>query len=137
MTPRPSALSVSAVHCVKRARRHRWRWAQVTFCCAEEPVCHLWLQTLRELLEKLSMWREARSPGPARDPVIVAASLPFAHLPVTKCAAELGWLKNIPVLPVTGPAWHRALPRAWPSLTGREVAGGGGGGWAGTGPWAH
>uniref|UniRef100_A0A8C8Y8V7 Ceramide kinase PH domain-containing protein n=1 Tax=Panthera leo TaxID=9689 RepID=A0A8C8Y8V7_PANLE len=42
------------VHCVKRARRHRWRWAQVTFCCAEEPVCHLWLQTLRELLEKLS-----------------------------------------------------------------------------------
>ena len=35
----------------------------MTFCCAEEPLCHLWLQTLRELLEKLSAWREARSPG--------------------------------------------------------------------------
>ncbi|XP_041611060.1 ceramide kinase isoform X1 [Vulpes lagopus] len=42
------------VHCVKRARRHRWKWAQVTFCCAEEPLCHLWLQTLQELLDKLT-----------------------------------------------------------------------------------
>lgn len=42
------------VHCVKRARRHRWKWAQVTFWCADAPLCHLWLQTLRELLEKLT-----------------------------------------------------------------------------------
>ncbi|XP_060044780.1 ceramide kinase isoform X2 [Erinaceus europaeus] len=42
------------VHCVKRARRHRWKWAQVTFCSAEEQLCHLWLQTLRDLLEKLT-----------------------------------------------------------------------------------
>ncbi|XP_037371042.1 LOW QUALITY PROTEIN: ceramide kinase [Talpa occidentalis] len=42
------------VHCVKRARQHRWKWAQVTFCCAEEQLCQLWLQTLRELLDKLT-----------------------------------------------------------------------------------
>ena len=121
----------------------------MTFCCAEEPLCHLWLQTLRELLEKLSAWREARSPGarkdvfglrfgrrgPAWDPVIVAASLPFAHLPVTKCTAELGWLKNILVLPVTGPAWHRALPQAWPSRgRGAFPDRPRGGGWGGQAP---
>lgn len=43
-----------AVHRVRRARRHRWRWAQVTFWCPEEQLYHLWLQTLRELLETLS-----------------------------------------------------------------------------------
>ncbi|XP_078199992.1 ceramide kinase isoform X3 [Callithrix jacchus] len=42
------------VHCVKRARRHRWKWAQVTFWCPEEQLCHLWLQTLREMLKKLT-----------------------------------------------------------------------------------
>ncbi|XP_062931769.1 ceramide kinase isoform X2 [Cynocephalus volans] len=42
------------VHCVKRARHHRWKCAQVTFGCADEQLCHLWLQTLRELLEKLT-----------------------------------------------------------------------------------
>ncbi|XP_032272815.1 ceramide kinase, partial [Phoca vitulina] len=42
------------VHCVKRARRRRWKWAQVTFCCAEEPLRHLWLQALQELLAKLT-----------------------------------------------------------------------------------
>ncbi|KAM9672261.1 ceramide kinase isoform 1-T1 [Trichechus inunguis] len=42
------------VHCVKRARRHRWKRAQVTFWCIEEQLCNLWLQTLRELLEKLT-----------------------------------------------------------------------------------
>ncbi|XP_008588690.1 PREDICTED: ceramide kinase-like [Galeopterus variegatus] len=42
------------VHCVKRARHHRWKCAQVTFWCADEQLCHLWLQTLRELLEKLT-----------------------------------------------------------------------------------
>ncbi|XP_032738651.1 ceramide kinase isoform X1 [Lontra canadensis] len=41
------------VHCVKRARRRRWKWAQVTFCCAEEPLCHLWLRVLQELLGAL------------------------------------------------------------------------------------
>ncbi|XP_007954431.2 ceramide kinase [Orycteropus afer afer] len=41
------------VHCVKRARRHRWKWAQVTFWCPEEQLCTLWLQTLRELLGRL------------------------------------------------------------------------------------
>ncbi|ELK07536.1 Ceramide kinase [Pteropus alecto] len=41
------------VHRVRRARRHRWRCAQVTFCCADEQLCHLWLQTLREQLDKL------------------------------------------------------------------------------------
>uniref|UniRef100_A0A8D0XP51 DAGKc domain-containing protein n=1 Tax=Sus scrofa TaxID=9823 RepID=A0A8D0XP51_PIG len=47
---RPYAFTV---HRVRRARRHRWRWAQVTFWCADEQVHQLWLQTLRELLEKL------------------------------------------------------------------------------------
>uniref|UniRef100_G3T7W5 Ceramide kinase n=1 Tax=Loxodonta africana TaxID=9785 RepID=G3T7W5_LOXAF len=42
------------VHCVKRARRHRWKRAQVTFWCTEEQLCNLWLQTLRELLEELT-----------------------------------------------------------------------------------
>ncbi|XP_065794925.1 ceramide kinase [Muntiacus reevesi] len=42
------------VHRVRRARRHRWRWAQVTFWCPEERLYHLWLQTLRELLEALT-----------------------------------------------------------------------------------
>ncbi|XP_074182694.1 ceramide kinase isoform X2 [Rhinolophus sinicus] len=42
------------VHRVRRARRHRWKCAQVTFCCADEQLCHLWLQTLREQLEKLT-----------------------------------------------------------------------------------
>lgn len=42
------------VHRVRRARRHRWRWAQVTFWCLEEQLYHLWLQTLRELLEALT-----------------------------------------------------------------------------------
>ncbi|XP_070644900.1 ceramide kinase [Bos indicus] len=42
------------VHRVRRARRHRWRWAQVTFWCPEEQLYHLWLQTLRELLETLT-----------------------------------------------------------------------------------
>lgn len=51
---RPYAFTV---HRVRRARRHRWRWAQVTFWCADEQVHQLWLQTLRELLEKLSKWR--------------------------------------------------------------------------------
>ncbi|KAB0396615.1 hypothetical protein E2I00_020144 [Balaenoptera physalus] len=49
-----TACVLCAVHRVRRARRHRWRWAQVTFWCPEEQLCHLWLQTLRELLEKLS-----------------------------------------------------------------------------------
>lgn len=43
-----------AVHCVKRARHHRWKAAQVTFWSADEQLCHLWLHTLRELLESLS-----------------------------------------------------------------------------------
>ncbi|XP_044633576.2 ceramide kinase isoform X1 [Equus asinus] len=42
------------VHYVQRARQHRWKWAKVTFCCADEQLCHLWLQTLRELLENLT-----------------------------------------------------------------------------------
>nr|XP_023487113.1 ceramide kinase [Equus caballus] len=42
------------VHYVQRARQHRWKWTKVTFCCADEQLCHLWLQTLRELLENLS-----------------------------------------------------------------------------------
>ncbi|XP_047405783.1 ceramide kinase, partial [Sciurus carolinensis] len=42
------------VHCVKRARRHRWKWARVTFWSTDEHLCHLWLQTLRELLERLT-----------------------------------------------------------------------------------
>uniref|UniRef100_A0A8D2B1I7 Ceramide kinase n=1 Tax=Sciurus vulgaris TaxID=55149 RepID=A0A8D2B1I7_SCIVU len=42
------------VHCVKRARHHRWKWARVTFWSADEHLCHLWLQTLRELLERLT-----------------------------------------------------------------------------------
>ncbi|XP_003783153.1 ceramide kinase [Otolemur garnettii] len=42
------------VHCVKRAQRHRWKWAQVTFWCLEEQLCHLWLQTLRAMLETLT-----------------------------------------------------------------------------------
>ncbi|EPQ20101.1 Ceramide kinase, partial [Myotis brandtii] len=42
------------VHCVKRARRHRWKCEQVTFCGADEQLCHLWLQTLREQLDKLT-----------------------------------------------------------------------------------
>ncbi|XP_036905213.1 ceramide kinase [Sturnira hondurensis] len=42
------------VHCVKRARRHRWKCAQVTFCGVDEQVCHLWLQTLREQLDNLT-----------------------------------------------------------------------------------
>ncbi|XP_055482986.1 ceramide kinase isoform X2 [Psammomys obesus] len=41
------------VHCVKRARPHRWKCAQVTFWSADEQLCHLWLQTLRELLDSL------------------------------------------------------------------------------------
>uniref|UniRef100_A0A9L0QY08 Ceramide kinase n=1 Tax=Equus caballus TaxID=9796 RepID=A0A9L0QY08_HORSE len=41
------------VHYVQRARQHRWKWTKVTFCCADEQLCHLWLQTLRELLENL------------------------------------------------------------------------------------
>ncbi|KAM4882722.1 ceramide kinase isoform 2-T3 [Thomomys bottae] len=42
------------VHCVKRARHHRWKWAQVTFWSMEEQLCQLWLQTLRELLQGLT-----------------------------------------------------------------------------------
>uniref|UniRef100_A0A9L0SED6 Ceramide kinase n=1 Tax=Equus caballus TaxID=9796 RepID=A0A9L0SED6_HORSE len=42
------------VHYVQRARQHRWKWTKVTFCCADEQLCHLWLQTLRELLENLT-----------------------------------------------------------------------------------
>ncbi|KAM7317473.1 hypothetical protein ACRRTK_023775 [Alexandromys fortis] len=42
------------VHCVKRARHHRWKAAQVTFWSADEQLCHLWLHTLRELLESLT-----------------------------------------------------------------------------------
>uniref|UniRef100_A0ABK0LDE2 Ceramide kinase n=1 Tax=Rattus norvegicus TaxID=10116 RepID=A0ABK0LDE2_RAT len=42
------------VHCVKRARHHRWKWARVTFWSADEQLCQLWLQTLRELLENLT-----------------------------------------------------------------------------------
>ncbi|XP_066111149.1 ceramide kinase isoform X1 [Saccopteryx bilineata] len=42
------------VHYVKRARRHRWKCAQLTFCGADEHLCHLWLQTLREQLEELT-----------------------------------------------------------------------------------
>ncbi|XP_058529249.1 ceramide kinase [Ochotona princeps] len=42
------------VHCVKRARQHRWKWAQVTFWSGDEQLCLLWLQTLRGLLERLT-----------------------------------------------------------------------------------
>ncbi|XP_063099837.1 ceramide kinase [Cavia porcellus] len=42
------------VHCVKRARHHRWKWAQVTFWSSDEQLCHRWLQTLRELLAGLT-----------------------------------------------------------------------------------
>ncbi|XP_034372028.1 ceramide kinase [Arvicanthis niloticus] len=42
------------VHHVKRVRHHRWKWARVTFWSADEQLCHLWLQTLRELLESLT-----------------------------------------------------------------------------------
>lgn len=42
------------VHCVKRARSHRWKWGQVTFWSTDEQLCHLWLQTLRELLDRLT-----------------------------------------------------------------------------------
>lgn len=49
-----------AVHCVKRARHHRWKWARVTFWSADEQLCQLWLQTLRELLENLSTWASFR-----------------------------------------------------------------------------
>ncbi|XP_014388646.1 PREDICTED: ceramide kinase [Myotis brandtii] len=49
-----SSAPVPAVHCVKRARRHRWKCEQVTFCGADEQLCHLWLQTLREQLDKLT-----------------------------------------------------------------------------------
>lgn len=51
---RAHACVLRAVHRVRRARRRRWRWAQVTFWCPEERLYHLWLQTLRELLEALS-----------------------------------------------------------------------------------
>lgn len=58
---------VPTVHCVKRRRRHRWKWAQVTFSCTEEPLCQLWLQTLRNQLGKLSMcpWLGSARPGVA------------------------------------------------------------------------
>ncbi|XP_054438480.1 ceramide kinase [Pteronotus mesoamericanus] len=42
------------VHCVKRARRRRWKCAQVTFCGADEQLCRLWLQTLRDQLDSLT-----------------------------------------------------------------------------------
>ncbi|XP_036616097.1 ceramide kinase [Trichosurus vulpecula] len=42
------------VYYVKRARRHRWRCSHVTFWCTDEPLCNQWIQTLRELLEKLT-----------------------------------------------------------------------------------
>uniref|UniRef100_A0A8C5LAE8 Ceramide kinase n=1 Tax=Jaculus jaculus TaxID=51337 RepID=A0A8C5LAE8_JACJA len=42
------------VHCVKRARHHRWKWAQVTFWSSDEQLCQLWLQTLREQLDTLT-----------------------------------------------------------------------------------
>ncbi|XP_069855918.1 ceramide kinase isoform X1 [Dipodomys merriami] len=42
------------VHCVKRARHHRWKWAQVTFWSTEEQLCQLWMRTLRELLQRLT-----------------------------------------------------------------------------------
>ncbi|XP_058164936.1 ceramide kinase [Dasypus novemcinctus] len=48
---RPHAFTV---HCVKRARHHRWKWARVTFWCTDEELCQLWLHTLRESLEKLT-----------------------------------------------------------------------------------
>ncbi|XP_015426217.1 PREDICTED: ceramide kinase [Myotis davidii] len=37
-----------------RARRRRWKCEQVTFCGADEQLCHLWLQALREQLDKLT-----------------------------------------------------------------------------------
>nr|KAF6277508.1 ceramide kinase [Pipistrellus kuhlii] len=42
------------VHCVKRARRRRWRCEPVTFCVGDEQLCHLWLQALREQLDRLT-----------------------------------------------------------------------------------
>uniref|UniRef100_A0A7N4P2M5 Ceramide kinase n=1 Tax=Sarcophilus harrisii TaxID=9305 RepID=A0A7N4P2M5_SARHA len=42
------------VYYVKRARRHRWRCSHVTFWCTEEGLCNQWIQTLKELLEKLT-----------------------------------------------------------------------------------
>lgn len=62
--PQPQTLLTGvgfcAVHCVKRARPHRWKCAQVTFWSADEQLCHLWLQTLRELLDSLSTWASFR-----------------------------------------------------------------------------
>lgn len=52
-----------AVHRVRRARHHRWRHAQVTFRCADEQLCLLWLRTLREQLEKLSTCLRSRRDG--------------------------------------------------------------------------
>lgn len=49
-----------AVHRVKRERHHRWKWARVTFWSSDEQLCHLWLQTLRGLLESLSTWASFR-----------------------------------------------------------------------------
>lgn len=51
------------VHRVRRARHHRWRHAQVTFRCADEQLCLLWLRTLREQLEKLSTCLRSRRDG--------------------------------------------------------------------------
>lgn len=42
------------VHCVKRARRRRWKWARVTFWSADEQLCQRWLQSLRGLLDELT-----------------------------------------------------------------------------------
>lgn len=67
----------------------------MTFYCAEEPLCHLWLQTLQDLLRKLSTWMRRRR-GP-RGTLTFAAPLPFALLPITKHTGKLVWLKNPPV----------------------------------------
>ncbi|KGL81791.1 Ceramide kinase, partial [Tinamus guttatus] len=39
------------VYYVKKARNHRWRCSNVTFCCADEQLCNQWIQALKELLE--------------------------------------------------------------------------------------
>ncbi|KAK1327633.1 hypothetical protein QTO34_012922 [Cnephaeus nilssonii] len=39
---------------VHRARRRRWKCEQVTFCGADEQLCHRWLQALREQLDQLT-----------------------------------------------------------------------------------
>ncbi|CAF98379.1 unnamed protein product, partial [Tetraodon nigroviridis] len=35
---------------VERCQRHRWRCAEVTFACADEALCQLWVSSIREQL---------------------------------------------------------------------------------------